>query len=719
MSSVKTVKAGELIKSLMARCEQVHVALRFRPLNLKELEERDQEIWSVSDNSVSLTPDLHRHLAETKRLSCAHKEYSYNQCFSSRDTNIKVYSAVARRVVMASLEGYNGTIFAYGQTGSGKTFTMMGSIAHGLVGEPGVILQGLDDLFGTIGASSDKTYYLSCSYLEIYNEQVFDLLVEVPGTALPVSEDPQRGFYVKGLSEHVINTKEEVLKYIEIGEAARSYAGTAMNHHSSRSHTIFQLHVTSVKTSDQLDETESITTESLLNFVDLAGSERVGSLQEVAPSPDLRRRQRGNSSSNLETLVQEGRHINSSLFYLCIVISRLADKSTRNEHVPYRNSTLTKILRSSLGGNALTCIICTATPTLSQFEMTLSTLRFGGKAQTITNQVAANVRSDQNAELIAGYQKNIEELRRELEQATMGGRAKADEAASVKRNLEDRIARLTKMLIIKPRTEPVKTATPLRLELWDHNTGDLLVDSRLLQDNYPCLASDDNSLRFDSKGELAMERLSIAHKDNARLDKEMKDLKRSNEQLTVSKLNLKHDLKKSFELGRKLSDRKAYYQDQTTRLEAQSTVIERRLDQLENFVGFEALTLSQLEELERFFYKGLDAAKEARIRRKFCEEAATLADKTNLHVCETKEDLEVSLELESFCKAVEPSTPEGDQENTTIFFEQMLDTSRFSEFGAPDCIGLDDQGGRPPLPMFSPLPAPQGSKSGLREQGPL
>jgi hypothetical protein len=90
-----------------------------------------------------------------------------------------------------------------------------------------------------------------------------------------------------------------------------------------------------------------------------------------------------------------------------------------------------------------------------------------------------------------------------------------------------------------------------------------LVDSRLLQDNYPCLVSDENSLCFDSKGKLAIERLSIAHKDNARLDKEKKDLKRSNEQLSVSKVNLKPDLKKSIELGRKLSNRKTYYQDQT------------------------------------------------------------------------------------------------------------------------------------------------------------
>jgi hypothetical protein len=112
-------------------------------------------------------------------------------------------------------------------------------------------------------------------------------------------------------------------------------------------------------------------------------------------------------------------------------------------------------------------------------------------------------------------------------------------------------------------------------------------------------------------------------------------------------------------------------------------------DQLENFVGFEALTLNQFEELERLFYKGLDAAKEARIRRKFCDETATLADKTNLHLCETKEDPEVSLDIESFCKAEGPSGAGVNQESTMLFFEQMLDTSHFSEFGALDCVSRD------------------------------
>jgi hypothetical protein len=101
------------------------------------------------------------------------------------------------------------------------------------------------------------------------------------------------------------------------------------------------------------------------------------------------------------------------------------------------------------------------------------------------------------------------------------------------------------------------------------------------------------------------------------------------------------------------------------------------------------MTLSQLEELERLFYKGLDAAKEARIRRKFCEETATLTDKTNLHLCEAKEDPEVSLDVESFCKAEGPSGAGVNQESIMLFFEQMLDTSHFSKFRALDCVSRD------------------------------
>lgn len=414
-----------------------------------------------------------------------------------------VYETIGKRVVLASLEGYNGTIFAYGQTGSGKTFTMMGtdetdrdleerkilnatpslrkerrsvspfrpstsfqkqapsaiSTPRDVPKEKGIISFALEDLFGNIKNTSNKTYYLTCSYLEIYNEQVFDLLSEsalFKADILSINEDPQKGFYVKGLSEHIINSVDEVKTFIDKGESNRKYAATAMNHHSSRSHTIFRLNVTSVTVMENFENDEngnSITTESVLNFVDLAGSERVSNLQQEV-GPDKKK----TNKSNLDTLVNEGKHINTSLFYLCQVIHRLSEKDTikSDTHVPYRNSNLTKILRSSLGGNSLTCIICTATPTLSQFEMSLSTLRFGGTAKTITNKVEANVISNKNAELLQAYQRDIDQLKKDLEIAQQGGKAKMDETIQAKKQLEDRISRLIQMLLNQSRTHVQK-----------------------------------------------------------------------------------------------------------------------------------------------------------------------------------------------------------------------------------------------------------------------
>ena len=400
-----------------------------------------------------------------------------------------MYETIAKRVVRASLDGYNGTIFAYGQTGSGKTYTMMGSEGADhepllkiskrerrsvspfrvlksfskdsprntrleLPKEKGIIIFALEDLFESISIASDKNYYLMCSYLEIYNEQVYDLICEgnnFKNEILSVNEDPSRGFYVKGLSEHVVNSIDEVLRFIEKGENNRKYAVSSMNHNSSRSHTIFRLNVTSVRVMDDQDEEDtSITTESILNFVDLAGSERVSNLTDTPlPRPKIK------SAHSLETLINEGKHINTSLFYLCQVINRLSEKNTsKNDmHIPYRNSNLTKILRSSLGGNSLTCIICTATPTLAQFEMTLSTLRFGGTARTITNRVEANIRNNKNAEILQAYQRDIDVLRAQIQVAKDNGKLKAEETVFIQKQLEERILKLTHMLLNKESKE--------------------------------------------------------------------------------------------------------------------------------------------------------------------------------------------------------------------------------------------------------------------------
>ena len=670
----------------MARRENIHVTLRFRPLCQRELEDGEKSVWLNSCDTVQLRPEVAQLLIETKRLTSIPKCYTYSNfhvdyCFGAKDSNRKVYDTVARRVVMASLEGYNGTVFAYGQTGSGKTYTMMGSegaeldrsmydykastprtpdrrsasplrsarqmtpdlhLAATGPKEKGLVSYALEDLFQTISSTEGKNYCLTCSYFEIYNEQVFDLLtdnIKARGTPLVICEDTVRGFYVKGLSEHVTNSMEEVLRYLERGEANRHYAGTAMNHHSSRSHTIFRLNVTSVTTvltrdlrppemqdCDSDDSTNNITTESVLNFVDLAGSERATSLQEtfepVSPlrrsatsSSNRPRRASSKSPNSLETLANEGKHINTSLFYLCQVISKLSDKTNpRSEaHVPYRNSNLTKILRASLGGNSLTCIVCTATPTLPQFEMTLSTLRFGGIARTITNQVEANIRSDKNAELLAAYQNDIEKLKHELEVSVQGGRHRAEEAAMVRRQLEERITKLTQMLFNKITITDRPRDRGEGPELWSSTAGDLHMSRPLLvpEKLSRYVAPQTQQLRYDDKAVLALGRLRNLGQERVRLETEAKELRETNKCLQDSKLNLKSDLKKSIALCRKISEKKVEYKRQLRAAEDAARQMKSRLELLEHGSGLDGLGVDQLEQLETFFYRGLDSVKVA------------------------------------------------------------------------------------------------------------
>lgn len=656
----------------MARRENIHVTLRFRPLCQRELEDGEKPVWAHSNDTVQLRPEVAQMLIESKRLTAAPKCYTYSNsysdyCFGSKDSNRKVYDTVARRVVMASLEGYNGTVFAYGQTGSGKTYTMMGSESVDLdrnvcdlksstpstperqsasplrlmtpelprrsIGPngKGIVKYALEDLFQAVAAAQGKSYTLTCSYFELYNEQVFDLLsehIKTRAAPLPICEDSQRGFYVKGLSEYVASSIEEVLHYLGRGEANRHYAGTAMNHHSSRSHTIFRLNVASVTTvftrdmclsSPQdcdSDDSNNITTESVLNFVDLAGSERATSLQDLEPVSPLRRssvssrRACSKSPNSLETLVNEGKHINTSLFYLCQVISKLSDKIS-DAHVPYRNSNLTKILRASLGGNSLTCIICTATPTLPQFEMTLSTLRFGGTARTITNQVEANIRSDKNAELLATYQKDIDKLKRELDISVQGGRHRVEEAAVLRKQLEDRICKLTQMLFNKITITDRPRDHRECPQLWCVAAGDLHMSRPLLvpEKLSRYVAPQTLQLRFDDKAVLALGRLRNLGQERVKLEGEVKELKDANKCLQDSKLNLKSDLKKSISLCRKLSQKKVAYKRQLQETANSAKQLKAQLELLESGSGLDRLGVEQLEQLEAFFYHGLDAVK--------------------------------------------------------------------------------------------------------------
>ncbi|GFR47649.1 hypothetical protein Agub_g9392 [Astrephomene gubernaculifera] len=308
------------------------------------------------------------------------------------------YTAVAHEVVDGLMAGYNGTIFCYGQTGAGKTFTMSGGSSG--YAHRGIIPRTLHHVFREVDMRVDKMYRVHVSYLEIYNEQLYDLLGE-PGSSegLAVLEDTNNNAYVRGLTLVPVRSEEEALAQFFLGEQGRTTAGHVLNAESSRSHTVFTVHV-EMRTSDAASERAVL---SKLNLVDLAGSERT--------------KKTGVTGQTLK----EAQFINRSLSFLEQTVNSL---SRRDAYVPFRQTKLTAVLRDALGGNCKTVMIANIWAEPSHTEETLSTLRFASRVRTLTTQLAVNESSDPGL-LLRRYERQIKELKAELAMRdTLSGRSR-------------------------------------------------------------------------------------------------------------------------------------------------------------------------------------------------------------------------------------------------------------------------------------------------------
>ena len=289
--------------------------------------------------------------------------FTFDRVFDMASRQVDVFDYSIRPTVDDILNGYNGTVFAYGQTGAGKSYTMMGSDMDDEHGK-GVIPRIVQQIFASILASpSNIEYTVRVSYMEIYMERIRDLLVP-QNDNLPVHEEKNRGVYVKGLLEVYVSSEEEVYEVLRRGGSARAVSATNMNAESSRSHSIFVVTVNQKNV-----ETGSMKSGQLF-LVDLAGSEKVGKT--------------GASGQTLE----EAKKINKSLSALGMVINCLTDSKT--QHIPYRDSKLTRILQESLGGNSRTTLIINCSPSSYNDAETLGTLRFGMRAKTIKNKAKVN-----------------------------------------------------------------------------------------------------------------------------------------------------------------------------------------------------------------------------------------------------------------------------------------------------------------------------------------
>lgn len=420
--------------------EAVKVVVRVRPLSNKELEAGHKSVITVNDATINLTSDGASH------------EFTFDAVLDGVISPKTIYDMFARNVVEACLSKYNATIFAYGQTGSGKTFTMMDGATNE---RAGIIPQALRHIFGHIKKEQRSApcvndehfknmngtrFQVKASYLEIYNEQIRDLLVDEKLTTPSkptLREHPKTGWYVENLSSHVVTSIEDIVGLtseqqealekaaddeaekrfsdgyiapaasvvmlfdpgsrkglIERGNAVRTVAATKMNQYSSRSHSIF---IVEVRCAQQITPDESteegnrksigktLVWKSKLNLVDLAGSERQAKT--------------GTTGVQLKEAIK----INLSLSTLGNVIQKLIDpKST---HIGYRDSVLTCLLQDSLGGNSKTVMIANAGPAGYNFDETLSTLRYANQAKSIKNKPKEN--NDNNDALLQALQEKM------------------------------------------------------------------------------------------------------------------------------------------------------------------------------------------------------------------------------------------------------------------------------------------------------------------------
>ncbi|RDD40339.1 Kinesin-like protein KIF27 [Trichoplax sp. H2] len=381
------------------------VPVRVRPLLPQEkLQGYDECIWSIPN--------------QPQVVIGKNKSFTFDYAFSQSTTQTELFENCVEPLLQNCFEGYNVTIFAYGQTGSGKTYTIGGANTAGTSEEEaGIISRAIKRIFEVIQANSIDIE-MKVSYIEIYREEMHDLLdVDSVGKEMHIRDDSHGNTVVTGAREENVDSAEEALHYLDVGSLARHTGATAMNEQSSRSHSIFTVTIeqrwngvrklnyrSKILLSHQNESDGDIQAEdrnephfmcSKFHFVDLAGSER----SHKAGTAGLR--------------FKESVHINSGLLALGNVISALGDSKKKYAHVPYRDSKLTRLLKDSLGGNSRTLMLTCLSPASSNFAESLNALNYANRARNIKNKPIVNI--DPRSLKIAEMQSEIQSLRDELE----------------------------------------------------------------------------------------------------------------------------------------------------------------------------------------------------------------------------------------------------------------------------------------------------------------
>ncbi|KAI8924408.1 P-loop containing nucleoside triphosphate hydrolase protein [Entophlyctis helioformis] len=347
------------------------VSVRIRPLSQKELAKDNVTAIATSpdDKTVVVYDPNDDFLEDILRKDRQREKYfAFDNVFSESASQDLVFDKTVRHLIDSVLHGFNATVFAYGATGAGKTYTMMGTEAC-----PGIMVLTLADLFAKIAGDNEGgagSFEVVLSYLEIYNENIRDLLSGKPDY-LELREDAVRGVVVAGIMYVPARSPEEVLAFLRKGNKNRCQEATGANEVSSRSHAILQVFVTH-RTVDQAGG-QNVHRFAKLSMIDLAGSERAA------------------ETNNRGIRMLEGANINRSLLALGNCINSLIEPGRKNKYVNYRDSKLTRLLKDSLGGNCRTVMIANISPASSHFDETLNTLKYASRARTIKTKITQQV----------------------------------------------------------------------------------------------------------------------------------------------------------------------------------------------------------------------------------------------------------------------------------------------------------------------------------------
>jgi hypothetical protein len=379
--------------------ENISVCLRIRQFTPDELSRNDKIALTCSDGrTVTVRGKLPDR--DDKDISCS---YTLTCALSQTCTQSEVFERCGIRELLDScVNGYSSTVFAYGQTGSGKTYTIVGpeqqvdALETRSSDVDGIIARSVKYLFRAIEKRTDARYSVECTYLELYNEQVRDLVAGT-GEQLSVKFDPQKNsFYVEKLSIIPCASKRDVMRVFSRGFKRTRVASHDLNSRSNRSHCVFTVHLHYEPSGAKDDAEKAVRSRhGKISFVDLAGSERIKQTGAVGKT------------------AKESGQINKSLFTLGKVISVLSDNKP-NKFVPYRDSKLTMLLMDSIGGNAKTLMIACCSPSDFHMYESLRCLEFASRTKNIRNKPV--IQRDPTQNLIFELKREIKKLREQNKQ---------------------------------------------------------------------------------------------------------------------------------------------------------------------------------------------------------------------------------------------------------------------------------------------------------------